>query len=1465
MAVVQYAPLFALETQFQAKNGRNLTGGFLRVFLAATDDPADTYSDYNGTRNPDNIVLDDDGRAVVICDKSKAYRLEVYDADGMLMWTEEPVFCSGSGGAGMSSTTDIISTDGTIVVEKSTSGSSTTFDIGLEVDMDRLDPSCLSADATPRNSDGKFVFGELSKEGDLLSVDNYGCVRCEPAWYHFTAIVELSYDQVATNASHQITLYTTLSNSVVNFDLSYAHRESIELSGDIHVVESNSEFVLGVTGLPNGVTASLVDFDIHAITGHEQSTEYTAGNGINIADHVISADLDVVQHKLTAGNNITITNNVISAENLSQEQADWTQQDSEEPSFIKHKPDLSVYATTSAMESALAGKQDVISDLSTIRSGAAAGATALQPAALDDYSTTQEMNTALAAKQDVISDLSAIRSGAQAGATALQPSALDDYSTTQEMNTALAAKQDVISDLSTIRSGAVLGATSVQPADLAPYAVASDVESALAGKQDVISDLSTIRSGASAGATAVQPATMNSALAGKQDVISDLADIRSGAAAGTTAVQPADMTSALAGKQDVISDLATIRSGAALGASSVQPNDLATVATTGDYDDLVDKPDLSIYAESANLATVATTGDYADLTNRPSIPTTTSDLTNDSGFITDADVPVKDVEVDGVSVVNAQGTAEIDLSGYATTSAMNTALAGKQDTIPDLSTIRSGAAAGATAVQPGDLATVATTGSYDDLSDKPSIPAAQVNSDWNASSGVAAILNKPSLAAVATTGDYDDLVNKPSIPAAQVNADWNSSSGVSEILNKPANLVQDANYVHTDENFTSAEKTKLAGIEAGAQVNVQADWTEGDSSSDAYIQNKPSLATVATTGAYSDLSGTPTIPTVDQSYNASSTNAQSGVAVAQAIAAAPGTTYTAGDAISIDQYDVISVKYDASTLEFDQSSYTADQSLSTIDSYYPYALQTNSVVRDWIENGVSGEILRIKIPANVFRFGSGSSIVCIAIGNSPASPYESDWCYYRGVEVVLDSSKNVAEQTIEVPFPLSAGGWTGTVPTANQLAITFVSIYGGSIVYASNAGYGSLLVAKGTAGALAVKNPLPASASGDAAKVLTVDSNGDPAWAAPASATVDQVYNASSSNAQSGTAVAGALSSYTPTASLATVATTGDYSDLSNTPSIPTATSDLTNDSGFITLSDVPSGTQLVPAATSADADKVLTVNAQGVPGWANAQAPISAGDGIDITNNVVAAKVDGTTIDTNASGELTVIGGGSDGADWDAEQGEPGYIENKPVPKTLTAGTGISISENASTITIANTATPPTVDQTYNAASTNAQSGVAVASGIANAIGSLPTNLTSAQILSLTQALDVDETVLWDGNGTPAIISDLGLSESVNNFERVRITFSSDLPGGSSGERNIQDVERPTANGDWFSVIFSGGIISNLFHVYTGIFAFTTNGTKFTYHSIYHCWDHGSGSYEQSNTSIQCLKVVGIHRIASN
>lgn len=89
-----------------------------------------------------------------------------------------------------------------------------------------------------------------------------------------------------------------------------------------------------------------------------------------------------------------------------------------------------------------------------------------------------------------------------------------------------------------------------------------------------------------------------------------------------------------------------------------------------------------------------------------------------------------------------------------------------------------------------------------------------------------------------------------------VNADWNATSGDAQILNKPtipantsdlindSDFVSDENYVHTDNNFTSTEKTKLAGIAAGAEVNVQADWSVTSTTSDAYIKNKPTIPTL---------------------------------------------------------------------------------------------------------------------------------------------------------------------------------------------------------------------------------------------------------------------------------------------------------------------------------------------------------------------------------------------------------------------------------------------------------------------------------------------------------------------------------------------------------------------------------------------------------------------------------------------
>ena len=87
----------------------------------------------------------------------------------------------------------------------------------------------------------------------------------------------------------------------------------------------------------------------------------------------------------------------------------------------------------------------------------------------------------------------------------------------------------------------------------------------------------------------------------------------------------------------------------------------------------------------------------------------------------------------------------------------------------------------------------------------------QINADWNAASGVAKILNKPT------------------IPAAQVNSDWNASSGVAEILNKPtiptvptnvSVFTNDAGYI-TASDVTNKEDKVTIESASGATLTAQ--------------------------------------------------------------------------------------------------------------------------------------------------------------------------------------------------------------------------------------------------------------------------------------------------------------------------------------------------------------------------------------------------------------------------------------------------------------------------------------------------------------------------------------------------------------------------------------------------------------------------------------------------------------------
>lgn len=170
-----------------------------------------------------------------------------------------------------------------------------------------------------------------------------------------------------------------------------------------------------------------------------------------------------------------------------------------------------------------------------------------------------------------------------------------------------------------------------------------------------------------------------------------------------------------------------------------------------------------------------------------------------------------------------------------------------------------------TAVQPDDLATVATSGDYNDLSNLPEIPSAQIQSDWNQTDDKA----------------LDYIKNKPTIPEGVIvdqtydSASTNAQSGIAvaqAISGKQDILTSGSNITIENGVISATDTTYTAGvgisIENGVISNTQtsAEWgnitgtlseqTDLKNILDTKVDNS-TLATVATTGDYNDLVNKP--------------------------------------------------------------------------------------------------------------------------------------------------------------------------------------------------------------------------------------------------------------------------------------------------------------------------------------------------------------------------------------------------------------------------------------------------------------------------------------------------------------------------------------------------------------------------------------------------------------------------------
>lgn len=315
---------------------------------------------------------------------------------------------------------------------------------------------------------------------------------------------------------------------------------------------------------------------------------------------------------------------------------------------------------------------------------------------------------------------------------------------------------------------------------------------------------------------------------------------------------------------------------------------LSAAAVSGSYSDLSDKPTiptvnnatLTIKKNSSDTGTtftanassdvivnlglhaVATSGSYTDLSNKPTIPTSTSDLTNNSGFITSSDIPT-------------------NVSSFTNDAGYLTSYTETDPTVPSW--------AKASSKPSYDLDEVAD-GSTRKLSNY--VPTTRKINGTALSSDVTLSLDDVSDGSTRKLSNYVLTSTKVNSKALSSNITLSLddiADGSSRKLSNyelKSNLKEGA-YVDVDETTMTSSSTNLPTGKAVASYVTSLGYItssslptvnnstitikkNSDDTGDSFTTNASSaktinlgLATVATSGSYSDLSNKPTIPTVN--------------------------------------------------------------------------------------------------------------------------------------------------------------------------------------------------------------------------------------------------------------------------------------------------------------------------------------------------------------------------------------------------------------------------------------------------------------------------------------------------------------------------------------------------------------------------------------------------------------------------
>ena len=327
---VELAYLLDPAFQIEGLNGKPVIGGWLNVYEAGTDTKVITYQDFEGSRNPFNIKLGSDGRAVILADPSITYDVYAFDSYGNQIFSRLNVTPHLSGNISITGSDVVIyNTDGTLdITQQSIQNNVRRYEIN-----------------TKHKSFGvkePLYFVEDSESATIL-----GC-RSQSGDYATTAYVES-----VISGKLDISSYSSQSGNFLTDKFEYddnnhitAYNHSAFAGGGANYEAGDhidiTDNVISVTGLPtssdveNAITSAITNIENkfeynenNYITAYNNSAfagkEYSAGDYVSIENDTISVtglqpsgdyatktELSGKQDTLSAGDGISIINNTIS-------------------------------------------------------------------------------------------------------------------------------------------------------------------------------------------------------------------------------------------------------------------------------------------------------------------------------------------------------------------------------------------------------------------------------------------------------------------------------------------------------------------------------------------------------------------------------------------------------------------------------------------------------------------------------------------------------------------------------------------------------------------------------------------------------------------------------------------------------------------------------------------------------------------------------------------------------------------------------------------------------------------------------------------------------------------------------------------------------------------------------------------------------------------------------------------------